>query len=470
MESPLFQSDKIKRSLVLAGGGVRLAYHAGVLKALEEAKIGFNHVDGTSGGIFNTGMLASGQNPDEIAKRWRALNVFSFMSPTPISNYLKLTRMNAMGDADGIRTKVFPTLGIDISKINKNSRFEATFNVCNFSTKEIESINHIHITENHLIAGMSLPIFMPSIKIGNDWYTDAVWVKDANLLEAVKQGAEEIFLVFCIGNSREYLEGSFLQYVHMIEMSAAGGLLMEFDWLVEINKQILIGKSPYGQQVPIKLQVIKPSFPLPLDPDLFFGHINLRGLINMGYADAKKTLNSLPEKGVNLNFKASQMNEPGVSLQFMVEYSGKIKINNTLEKTKLYLLFDFRKLIDSQIVANFYGSISFGKEEQEISFFEAIVKKNSNGNIKSILIEAKYLLDNKTHHFLGEISLTNAIDFRIGLEFKNMLVQVDNNEKCVFTQNIKSRMRSIFKSKIYQNASFFKKLSSKKEIINWIYS
>ncbi|MEX0882971.1 MAG: patatin-like phospholipase family protein, partial [Cyclobacteriaceae bacterium] len=58
----------VKRSLILAGGGMRVAYQAGVLLALEEAGIEFTHVDGTSGGIFNVAMLASGLKPKEIAQ------------------------------------------------------------------------------------------------------------------------------------------------------------------------------------------------------------------------------------------------------------------------------------------------------------------------------------------------------------------------------------------------------------------
>jgi len=72
--------NTLKRSLILAGGGVRLAYQAGVLQALHESKKEFNHIDGTSGGIFNAAMLASGLGPDEMADRWRKLDIKHFMS------------------------------------------------------------------------------------------------------------------------------------------------------------------------------------------------------------------------------------------------------------------------------------------------------------------------------------------------------------------------------------------------------
>ncbi len=469
MESPLFKSETTKRSLVLAGGGVRLAYHAGVLKALEEANISFNHVDGTSGGIFNTGMLASGLNPDEISNNWRQLNVMDFMSPTPIKNYLKLTRMNAMGDADGIRKKVFPTLGIEVDKIRNNKRFEATFNVCNFSTKEIESINGSQVLEDHLIAGMSLPIFLPSIKINDDWYTDAVWIKDANLMEAVKHGAEEIYLVYCIGNSREYLEGSFLQYVHMIEMSAAGGLLSEFDWLVQINIQLLRGFSAYGQTAPIKVHVIKPTYPLPLDPDLFFGHIDVRGLINMGYADAKKYLATDQNKSENLNYKAVLMAEPGISFQFMANFFGKGKVSSDIEEIAFHLIFDFRKLTDNKLVNSFFGSIVLQKSKTEIGTFNNRVELFSNNGDKQILLSGNFILEGTVRTFSAKITINTFWEFYIALEFKKMEISFDSQPKFTIIQSIKSRLNSILKAKVYQNAGFLAKQRSKKSILKEIY-
>ena len=202
MDRNLFSPDT-RRSLILAGGGIRLAYQAGVLIALEEQKETFNHVDGTSGGIFNTGMLASGLSPHEMAERWRKLAIKNFTSPMPLKKYFKPLNMMGYADADGIRNVIFPELGIDLKKINANQRMDATFNVCNFSDKTVENIPHKQVEEDHLIAGVSLPIVMPAIKIHDKWYSDSVWIKDANLIEAVKRGAEEMWLVWAIGNARD---------------------------------------------------------------------------------------------------------------------------------------------------------------------------------------------------------------------------------------------------------------------------
>ncbi len=302
------------RSLILAGGGMRVAYQAGVLRALEEESLNFSHVDGTSGGTMNTAMLFSGITPTEMCRRWSSLDISGFVSLLPLANYFKPHKLKAMGDADGIISKVFPHLGIDLEKIKQKQTTEATFNVCNHSTKQNFAIPNTEVTLPHLIAGISLPIFMPAIEIDGDMYTDSVWIKDANLMEAVKRGAEELWLVWCIGNSHDFKENSFLQYVHMIELSANGALLEEYDRILEINERIKNGDSPYGQKNPIKLHVVKPPYPIPLDPDLYLGRISGQELVDMGYQHTKAYLASHSEDGVELDWRATTMKEAGTTL------------------------------------------------------------------------------------------------------------------------------------------------------------
>ena len=470
MATSLFQSNTTNRSLILAGGGVRLAYHAGVLKALDEADMSFRHVDGTSGGIFNTAMLAAGLDPEEICARWRQLNVMNFVSLTPAQNYLHLTRMTAMGDADGIRKHVFPTLGIDVAKIRQNQRFRATFNVCNFSHKTVENIADKQINEDFLIAGMSLPIFMPALQINGDWYTDAVWIKDANLMDAVRHGAEEIWLVYCIGNSRQYLDGSFVQYVHMIEMSAAGGLLAEFDWITQLNEQIRQGISPYGQTKPIRLQIIKPTFPLPLDPDLFLKHIDVRSLINMGYADTKAYLENVPAASVPYDYKATQMSEPGVSLQFTGHFQGETSWLGVHIKMDFYTLFDLRETAQEPFRVRVFNSLAFGPSGAEVSTYNHQVRFVTNSKQRQLVVTGNFFSTGQVHHFAATFPLSSALDFRLGLDFKKMVLQFDENEPSVLFQSTQSRLKSAWNSYLYLTAGWRRRWRQKARLLRLFYT
>jgi predicted acylesterase/phospholipase RssA len=125
----------VKRSLVLAGGGMRVAYQAGVLRALDEAGLKFFHADGTSGGTINLAMLLSGLSAAEMCQRWSTLRVKDFVTFMPIQKYLDSSQLPALGDARGVKDHVFPHLGIDVAKINAATDPVGTFNVCNYTHK-----------------------------------------------------------------------------------------------------------------------------------------------------------------------------------------------------------------------------------------------------------------------------------------------------------------------------------------------
>ncbi|WP_224995722.1 patatin-like phospholipase family protein [Cesiribacter sp. SM1] len=348
----------IKRSLVLAGGGMRLAYQAGVLKALEEEGLQFTHADATSGGIFNLAMLLSGLSTAEMCNNWSTVRIKDFISYLPLRKYLSPLQLPAFGDADGIARKVFPHLGISVNRIRQEERLAGTFNVCNYSWKTNEAIPHPHVQLQHLIAGVSLPMLMPALKIGADWYIDAVWIKDANLLEAVKRGAEEIWLVWAIGNQHQYQGGSFRQYVHMIEMSANGALFAEFDYINELNSRIEKGDSPYGQKQEVKVHIIKPEYPLPLDNDLYFNRINTTTLIEMGYADAKEYCINASQYPAPPSPQSTKMQEPGVAFSCRARLMGQLQDREAL----LHLSFsihDVEHFVEAHHPYRLVASLSF---------------------------------------------------------------------------------------------------------------
>ncbi len=67
----------------------------------------------------------------------------------------------------------------------------------------------------------------------------------------------------------------------MIEMAANGSLLRDLGHVAE-----------HWPQRPVRLHVIKPEYPLPLDPAYFTGQIDAATLIALGYADARRYLDN----------------------------------------------------------------------------------------------------------------------------------------------------------------------------------
>ena len=268
-----------RRSLVLAGGGMRVAYQAGVLAALEEEGLRFHHVDGTSGGTMNLSMILAGQGVEEMCDRWRSLDPRGFAAALPWRDYLRSPHWPALGGAGGLRDKVFPHLGIDARAVRAARGVIGTYNVANFATKRSEVWEHPDVDDDLLVAAVSLPALMPAVMHAGVAYTDAVWIRDSNVPEAQQRGSDEVWLVWCIANTARYANGSFRQYVHMIEMAANGSLFSDLDRLSE--------RPAAGE---LRLHVIKPSRPLPLDPDYFLGRIDAATLIDLGYQDARRYL------------------------------------------------------------------------------------------------------------------------------------------------------------------------------------
>jgi hypothetical protein len=234
-----------------------------------------------------------------MCERWRTLDVQDFVSPLRIRTYLRSLDWPAFGGADGLVRKVYPHLGIDLARIRAARGIEGTFNVCNYTEKTNVAVPNRELDEGLLVAAVSLPMLMPPVEHDGALYLDSAWIKDTNPTEAVRRGAEEIWLVWCIGNTGVYRSGAFNQYVHMIELSANGGLAEELAHL----------RTELGSALP-RLHVIKPEYPLPLDPDFYLGRIDASALIALGYRDAKRYLAAAAPDGVAWDQTATRMRDP----------------------------------------------------------------------------------------------------------------------------------------------------------------
>ena len=143
-----------KRSLILAGGGLKVCYQAGVLQVwLDEAKLTFDHADGASGGTFNLAMYCQGMTGQQIADNWRNLDPFL---PVDINLSGIWPFSRSLFNTDSLRTKVLPFWGIDWQKIRQSTRL-GTFNTFNFSKKQLEVKLQSEMNEDLQISAVSLP-------------------------------------------------------------------------------------------------------------------------------------------------------------------------------------------------------------------------------------------------------------------------------------------------------------------------
>lgn len=78
------------------------------------------------------------------------------------------------------------------------------------------------MTEDFLVAAVSLPMWFPPVEINGDLYIDAVYVTDANVEEAIRRGANEIWVIWTVRDAGDWHDGFVSTYFQIIETSANG--------------------------------------------------------------------------------------------------------------------------------------------------------------------------------------------------------------------------------------------------------
>jgi predicted acylesterase/phospholipase RssA len=272
-----------RRSLILAGGGLKVAFQAGVLQVwLDEAGLAFDHIDAASGGVFNLAMLCQGHGGRLIADKWRETRLADGIS-------LNLPRLDGFAaarslfDLDGYRQRVFPKWGLDWPTI-RQSTIAATFNVYNFSKHRLEVLAPADMTEDALCACVSLPMWFPPVEIGGDTYIDSVFITDGNLEEAIRRGADEIWVIWTVSRLARWNDGFVANYFQIIETSANGHFNRICDRITASNAEIQAGRAgEFGRRIELKIL----QADVPLHYLINVSDARLREAIDLGVATAR---------------------------------------------------------------------------------------------------------------------------------------------------------------------------------------
>jgi predicted acylesterase/phospholipase RssA len=227
------------RSLILAGGGVKVGYQAGVLQVLlDEMGLQFDHVDAASGGCFNAAMLANGMSGTEIADQWRTMDPNAFTTLNA-GEYYKLVWAHSIGTHDGL-IRIFR----DIWKLDFRDKIRTatdrlyTFNHFNFTEKRVVVVPNSNMDEQLLLASVSLIMWLPPVCINGNNLFDAVYCTDGNVGEAVRLGADEIWAIWTVADTPELRAGFLAQYFHIIETVANGNFKREWSEIRAVNEAI----------------------------------------------------------------------------------------------------------------------------------------------------------------------------------------------------------------------------------------
>jgi predicted patatin/cPLA2 family phospholipase len=304
----------VRRSLILAGGGMKVGYQAGVLQVLlDEAGLTFDHADGTSGGCLNLAQLQSGLSGTRIADNWRNTGPFDISSLQPVWRYLAPWRLPSLLTFDRLLRQL-PVWGVDFERI-RASDLDGTYNVYNFTDKAFETHPGTELTPELFTACFALPIWFPAVETGGKTYIDGVFWKDANLTEAVRRGADEIWVIWTVSETPTYRLGPYAGYFNIIEAIADGRFNEELREIEAINEAVRAGTDTEHRE--IRVHVIRHPTPVPLDYLLFFSAGDMSRIVDMGVRDARAYLSA-----AGVPFEPTGPLAPPIGLRFVEKMRG----------------------------------------------------------------------------------------------------------------------------------------------------
>jgi predicted patatin/cPLA2 family phospholipase len=285
----------VTRALVLSGGGAKIGWASGALAVLmDEAGLTFDHIDATSGSVFNLAMLLSGKSATAISEAWADLSPREFVSFHPWHKYLTFWRLPSLLTQEAARTRIIPKWGIDVDKIRSCTAVNghpvtATFNVVDFNTKRIKTIPSTDMDLEYLLSIDAVPGVVPPVAKDGTLYVDAMLLKDANLAEAVRRGADEIWVIWTVEERSEWRGGFWNHLGHIFEVCAVGNLYRDLDDIERVNRDLAAGVAP-PERRHITLHVLKPEHRVPVDYLFFTSKRQMAPVIESGRAFTRRYL------------------------------------------------------------------------------------------------------------------------------------------------------------------------------------
>jgi predicted patatin/cPLA2 family phospholipase len=283
-----------KRSLMLAGGGLKIAFQAGVLQVwLDEARLEFDHADGVSAACFNLAMWAQGMSGRRIADNWRNLNPLGGIDVNWLGVLWPL-RATSLFTLDKYRSKVFPRWGLNFDAIRSSGR-EATFNIFNFSKLELRPVTAPELSEDFLVATGSLSVWFPPVVIAGDTYIDAVFNTATNIEEAIRRGADELWIIWTTSQRGRWKRGFIGNFFGIFEATTNGGYKAMLARIDRNNAAIGRGEpGEFGRVITVR----ELKAEVPLDYLFNFSRKRIAKAVELGVEAARTWCR---ENGVPLN-------------------------------------------------------------------------------------------------------------------------------------------------------------------------
>lgn len=187
----------MKTALVLCGGSAHGAIEVGLYQALEELKIPFDFVVGTSIGAINGAMIAAGMSAAELAECWQKLKTRDVLE---FSYWWWKVLFNKAAISNGKRLENFIRRSLPVQ------RFEQLHTELVVVATDLERNETVLLREGDLadalMASSALPGILPPRRLHGRWLVDGAVTANMPVLIARDLGAERIitFPCRCLGD------------------------------------------------------------------------------------------------------------------------------------------------------------------------------------------------------------------------------------------------------------------------------
>lgn len=291
------QPERRRRGLVLAGGGLKVAYQAGVLQvwldeALADGKpLDFVTADGASGGCFNLALWCMGLTGGQIADRWRG-----YRPARGALFNLGLPFRPALLRSAAIASRSLPDLGINMYELKNGSGQSgprhATFNVWDVTEQKLETFSPDEMSYELLVAATSPPMWFPAVRTGGRTYTDSVFATDGNLIAALKLDADgkadvdELWVIWTVSTAGQWRTGFNREYFQLVETAANSRLRSDLDRINANNDACRKspGSGEFGREILVRLLTKE----VPVEYLLTLRNSTLASAVDLGVRDARE--------------------------------------------------------------------------------------------------------------------------------------------------------------------------------------
>ena len=264
----------MKRALILAGGASRGAYQVGALKALEEEGIKPDLIVGSSIGVCNALLYASGGSEHAWAFWSRA-------SSLPKVFGLSLRQNAVLGNSffSMDRLARYFESEIDFQRCF-DSDVELSFIVANLSEGHEELRGNrtepdVERFKRFARAGYTIPILHPLVEIDGDLWADGGFLWNVPFEYAQDQGADEIYILSVIPSRLDRADS--LRTIPQVAMR-----MYDVFWRTFGNSSYLEKRLEEGRYQGVKVTVLEP------DPET--GAFDPLGMLNAHPGKSKKFL------------------------------------------------------------------------------------------------------------------------------------------------------------------------------------